>query len=137
MRKLPGLSLLRLSGCMIVLTAVSGCVLDFEQFPTDPSVAPQNDVGSSDQGGDSASTDAGGDADNDASPDAGPTIVELGSACVDDTGCGLDKVCRSGFCTVLCDATTPCAEGVCAASEGAFVCAASCDAQCAVNSTLG
>ncbi|MEZ4460088.1 MAG: hypothetical protein R3E66_10235 [bacterium] len=82
---------------MIVLTAFSGCVLDFEQFPTDPTVTPQNDVGSTDQGGDATSPDAGLDADGDASTDTGPTIVELGSACTDDPACGVDKVCRSSY----------------------------------------
>lgn len=138
MRKLFGLSLRGLSGCIFVSAALTGCVLDFEKFPTAP-ISPGTDTQIDDtdlSDADAGVSDLGFDL-ADALPDLSGVVVDLGTSCQVDQECGVEKVCMGGFCTVLCGATTPCDDGICLANAGDFVCVPTCESACAVNTALG
>lgn len=134
MRKLSGLSRFGFSGCIVVFTGLTGCVLDFEKFPTEPGSTANPDDGGTDVGLD-FKWDADRGTDPDVNPDSGPTIIDVGTACESDETCGSAKVCSLGFCTVACDTNTPCEQGSCATVEDQQICIAACDA-CGVNATL-
>lgn len=137
MRKLFGLSLRGLSGCIFVSAALTGCVLDFEKFPTAPSKpVPDAQMGDTDASEDGGMSDSGADL-ADALPDLLDVLVDLGTTCQTDGECGTDKVCLGGFCTTLCSAGTRCGDGVCLANNGDFVCVPTCADACDVNAALG
>lgn len=138
MRNISGLSLWELGCCLAVSAAFSGCVLDFEKFPTTPSQTNQDPDASTDT--DAADPDTslpdGGDDTGDAGTIDMHMGVPIGTACGGDDECGVGGTCLQGFCSANCDANTPCEEGYCVASGDIYLCATSCHDDCAVNDGL-